>query len=309
MSGLDFLVRLRENAPQAAVVMLTRLASEPGAIACLRAGAQDYIVMDRITASSLKHSIDQATRSVAQDRQLHHKQIRLTRSLGEQEVLLKEVQHRVKNNLQVIASLLRMQADSSSDARLKAALQESLNRVESMALIHEQLYESNDLRAVDLVEHATVLMTNLFHAYGADPARITSRIAFGQSRGNTLLLGVDLAIPAGLILNELISNALKHAFPGDAAGNILVGGGVHKGEVELYVQDNGAGLPKKFDISKPNGTLGLRIVTILTRQLKGTLSVEQGSPGSTFRLRFPLQEKTCRQPARLMKAKVAHNAN
>ena len=317
MSGLDFLARVREEAPYSAVVVLTRLASEPGAIACLRAGAQDYIVMDRITASSLKHTIDQATRAVTQDRQLHHKQIRLARSLGEQEVLLKEVQHRVKNNLQVIASLLRMQAGNSDDPRLRAALQESLNRVESMALIHEQLYESNDLRAVDLVEHATVLVTNLFQAYGVDPACIVARVAFDQPKENSLLLGVDQAIPAGLILNELISNALKHAFPGEASGTILVGGCVRQGEVELYVQDDGVGLPKKFDPAKPDGTLGMKIVTILTRQLKGTLSVERGSSGSTFRLRFPLEEpagaptsqQPSRAPAQAMKAKVAHNAN
>jgi two-component sensor histidine kinase/CheY-like chemotaxis protein len=318
MSGLDFLAQVRRAVPQAAVIILTRLAVEAGAIACLRAGAQDYIVMDRITVGGLKHSVERATRSLRQDRQLKHKERRLVRSLGEQEVLLKEVQHRVKNNLQVISSLLRMQADEADDPRLKSALRDCLNRVDSMALIHEQLYEANDLRAVDLVEHTTVLVTNLFHAYGVDPGRITARVNFDQPKERALLLGVDQAIPAGLILNELLSNALKHAFPGTRSGTIVAGGAVRNGAVELYVQDDGAGLPADFDPQTTARSLGFRIITILIRQLKATLAVERNSPGSTFRFWFPLEEKTgglqstrsrphSSRPVRKIKAKAAHN--
>ncbi len=321
MSGLEFLAQARKIAPRTAVVVITRQASEAGAIACVRAGAQDYLVMERTTAGGLKHTVERAIHTLAQDRRLRLKQQHLTQALGEQEALLKEVQHRVKNNLQVISSLLRMQSENSPDERLRGALQESLNRVESMSLIHEQLYESGDLGAVDLVEHATVLMTNLFLAYGVDPARISAQLSFDPApsdpaQPNALRLGVDQAIPAGLILNELISNALKHAFPGDASGTIIAGGGFRNGEVELYVQDSGIGLPKKFDLAKPSGSLGLKIVTILARQLKGSLQVERGATGSTFRLRFPLAKE---KPIGLrrgssangaaMKVRAANNAN
>lgn len=284
MTGLDFLARLHgEAGAPPAVVMLTGVTSEQVAVEAMKAGAQDYLVKDRITSRSLSMAIQKATQKVGLMHALKAEHDRLARSLAEKEVLLQEVHHRVKNNLQVVASLLRLQADGFQDQAVADALRESQHRVESMALIHEQLYESGDLRQVNLAEHAGLLMNNLLHAYGADPGRIS-----GQVTMEPLVLGVDQAIPAGLILNELISNALKHAFPNGRGGQIVVAGGLSQGRVEMTVRNTGAELPADFDPGK-SASLGLRIVTILSRQLKGTFEFERGSrnPGTAFRIWFP----------------------
>jgi two-component sensor histidine kinase len=151
-----------------------------------------------------------------------------------------------------------------------------------MALIHEQLYESADLRRVDLKKHTKLLLGNLFQAYGVEPGRIAGSVEFGEG---TPLLGVDKAIPAGLILNELISNALKHAFPGGRRGSILVEGRRSNGNIVLDVCDSGIGLPDGFRVESSK-SLGLRIVQILTRQLKGTVEVHRDG-GTRFRICFP----------------------
>lgn len=216
MTGLEFLAHLREDSG-VAVVMLSGTASDQVAVKAMKAGAQDYLDKDRITAEGLGLAIRNATQKVNLLRALQAERDHLARSLAEKEVLLQEVHHRVKNNLQVIASLLRLQADAFGDQAFAAALHESQQRVESMAMIHEQLYESADLHRVDVAKHAGLVLSNLLHAYGVDPACISGRVV---QENESLMLGVDQAIPAGLILNELISNALKHGFPRDAPAQL-----------------------------------------------------------------------------------------
>ena len=283
MTGLEFLTLIRSDdpvdAPAFAVVMLTGLADEQVAVDALKNGAQDYLVKDRITPEALISAVRRAHEKVGLLRTLKAERDRLAESLAEKEVLLKEVHHRVKNNLQVIASLLRLQASSFTDPAMSAALRESQNRVESMALIHEQLYGTNDLREVDLSEHAALLASNLFRSYG-EPDRIGLTIAVEK-----LPLGVDRAIPASLILNELVSNALKHAFPNGRGGSITVRGCARNGTVELEVHDDGAGVPENVGISTPK-SLGLEIANILIRQLKGSFELDR-SNGTTFRVSFP----------------------
>ena len=289
MTGLEFLDQLGEgstpDAPAYAVVMLTGLATERIAVEALQAGAQDYLLKDRVSAESLRLALDKATGKVRLIRALKEERDRLAASLAEKEVLLKEVHHRVKNNLQVIVSLLRLQAQVIHDGRLADALRESQDRVESMALIHEQLYETTDLREVDLARHASLLVAKLFSSYGVAPARIECRVNIAA-----LPLPVDQAIPAGLILNELISNALKHAFPGDRHGLLELNGGRVAGRIYFEVRDNGVGIPPEIDAARP-GSLGLEIVNILTRQLKGTVAMERRSEtagtGTAFRVEFP----------------------
>ncbi len=285
MTGLEFLTHFRPaepaEPPAFAVVMLTGLADEQVAVDALKNGAQDYLVKDRITAESLLAAVRRASEKVGLLRTLKAERDRLAESLAEKEVLLKEVHHRVKNNLQVIASLLRLQAASFEDPAMSAALRESQNRVEAMALIHEELYATNDLREVDLAEHAALLAANLFRSYG-EPERIELKIEMER-----LPLGVDRAIPVSLILNELISNALKHGFSGGRAGSIAIRGHCRNGKIELAVNDDGAGVPEGMDLSKPK-SLGLEIVKILTRQLKGTFQLDRGAPGTTFRILFPI---------------------
>jgi two-component sensor histidine kinase len=285
MSGLDFLARCRGDGtgyPSTAFVTLIAIASEQIAVEALKAGAQDYLVKERITTQSLKVSIERSIQKISLLRTLQEERDRLARSLAEKETLLQEVHHRVKNNLQVISSLLRMQAGNSKDPVLAAALRDSQHRVESMALIHEQLYESSNLREVDLAKNAGILLTHLLHSFGAD--RITAKVTMEPLR-----LSVEQAIPAGLVLNELIANALEHAFPDGREGSILVEGRLASGQVDLAVRDDGVGLPSGFDPSGTAGSLGLRLVAILVRQLKGSLKLEcpSGSGGSVFRIQFP----------------------
>ncbi|HTS76295.1 MAG TPA: histidine kinase dimerization/phosphoacceptor domain -containing protein [Bryobacteraceae bacterium] len=288
MTGLDFLARLRsdegvflgQEAAPPAVVMVTPLVDEALAVTAMRAGAQDYLIKDRMTPEGLGSVVDRAMQKMSLIRQIKHERDRLSASLAEKEVLLREVHHRVKNNLQVIASLLRLQASAFGDGALSAALRESQHRVESMALIHEQLYETDDLRDVDLAKHASLLLNNLLESYGIESGRIEGHVSL-----EPLPLGVDRAIPAGLILNELISNALKHAFPGGRRGSIWVEGGRGKGRIAVSVRDDGVGLPRGVELRRPK-SLGLEIVNILTRQLKGELVVESGA-GTAFIFSFP----------------------
>jgi two-component sensor histidine kinase/ligand-binding sensor protein len=208
----------------------------------------------------------------------------LDQSLGEKDILLNEVHHRVNNNLAVIASLLRMQAEAFPDAQLAEALRGSQLRVESMALIHAHLYNSVDWRAVKFADYAAVLAENLFLAYGIDPSRIKLRVEIGP-----LDLGVDKAIPAGLILNELISNALKHAFPDGRSGFLLIEGRLDHDRVELTVQDDGVGMIGSLGRTpERRKSLGMTIVKVLCSQLKATLEPPRESDaGSRFRLTFP----------------------
>jgi two-component sensor histidine kinase/ligand-binding sensor protein len=215
----------------------------------------------------------------------------LSKSNGEKSVLLQEVHHRVNNNLQVIASLLRMQAESFGDSQLANALRTSQLRIESMALIHAQLYDAADLRQVDFADYAMRLAENLLMSYGVDRDRITLSMNMGA-----LKLSVDQAIPAGLILGELISNAIKYAFPGKRRGSIRIQGGrIESGpggeRIELALWDDGVGIPGPTPARPHGSSRGLQIVTILCGQLHATLEQTRGAgepgPGAVFRISFP----------------------
>jgi two-component sensor histidine kinase len=219
--------------------------------------------------------------------QLGVKVAELDQSLREKDILLNEVHHRVNNNLAVIASLLRMQAEDFPDGRVADALRESQLRVEAMAQIHAHLYNSVDWRAVKFGDYATVLAENLFRAYGIHRSRVELRVEIGP-----LELGVDKAIPAGLILNELISNALKHAFPNGRSGFLLIEGKLHHNRIELSVQDDGVGMARSIGQSgEPRSkSLGMAIIKVLCHQLRATIELPQNSDaGSIFRLSFPQQ--------------------
>ena len=201
-------------------------------------------------------------------------------SLREKETLLKEVHHRVKNNLQVIASLLRLQARYLRDDATRAMFEESQNRVQSISLVHEMLYRAGDLARVDFGDYLRTLVNHLTD--GWDSAGRNIRISV-DSRG--VQLPVDTAIPCGLIVNELITNAVKHAFPGGRPGVIRVSAVAQpNGRLTLTVQDDGIGLPLDLDLRR-SGSLGLELVNTLTRQLRATLNIVRGD-GATFEIQF-----------------------
>lgn len=202
-------------------------------------------------------------------------------SLQEKEALLKEVHHRVKNNLQIVMSLLNLQADSVTDPAVLGALRESRDRVRSMALIHETLYRSESLARLDLADYVESLCDQIVRSYATAPERVRLDL-----RVEPVALDLDRAIPAGLLLNELVSNALKHAFPGGRAGVITVTlAAGPDGTVGLTVADDGVGFPPGLDTRRTD-TLGLQLVAALTRQIDGTLDLTGDSgvqAGVTFR--------------------------
>lgn len=201
-------------------------------------------------------------------------------SLYEKEVLLKEIHHRVKNNLQIISSLLRLQSDYIKDEHVKNLFAEGQNRILSMALIHEKLYQSNDLSKIKLLDYIDGLSQLLFRSYGINADKIKLHIA-----GDPVFLTVDAAIPCGLMINELISNCFKHAFLGRNEGEIQINVKEDDNKVvSLTIIDNGIGLPAGFDFEK-NTSLGLQLVRSLTKQLNGKVEIKTAG-GVEFKISF-----------------------
>jgi PAS domain S-box-containing protein len=204
-------------------------------------------------------------------------------SLREKEVLLKEIHHRVKNNLQVISSLINMQMRNLSEPSSKIAFEECQNRVQAMALIHEKLYQSQDYSRVRFSDYARSLAASIFHATGISPENLNLTVAFED-----ISLGVDRAIPCGLILNELITNALKHAFPDGRQGTIrIVMRRVGVDVIELVVSDDGIGMDPRFNPSTAR-SLGMQLIYTLVDQLDGQLEILHEG-GTTFQIRFPVE--------------------
>lgn len=203
-------------------------------------------------------------------------------SLREKETLLKEIHHRVKNNLQVIVSLLRLQARHLKDEQARAMFDESQNRVYSISLVHEKLYQAGDLARIDFCDYLLALTKGLADGWKGTGVPVDIVV---EAEG--VQLGVDTAIPCGLIVTELVTNALKHAFPSAASGKIhIVGVKEPEGWLKLTVQDDGVGLPENIDLRR-SGSLGLKLVDSLVRQLDA--KVEIGREGGTsFRIRFQL---------------------
>lgn len=205
-------------------------------------------------------------------------------SLREKEVLLKEIHHRVKNNLQVISSLLRLQSGYVKDENAKELFRESQNRVRSMALIHQKLYQSQDLARIDFNEYLLSLLAMLFRSYGTHSGTVNL-----ETHVDPVFLDIDTAIPVGLLVNELVSNSLKYAFPENRAGAIRIDfHSAGNGEFVLALRDDGVGLPGEFDLDKVP-TLGLRLVKILTSQLGGTLTFHRNG-GTEFTVTFREQK-------------------
>jgi PAS domain S-box-containing protein len=202
---------------------------------------------------------------------------RTARAMQEKDVLLKEIHHRVKNNLQVISSLFSLQRERTHSLELKSLLSESQTRVESIALVHEQLYRSADLAAIDFDEYLRSLLAAIRSSYGADQLQT-------EISAKNVLLDVERAVPCALLVCELVSNSIKHAF-GAAPGKVWVRVRQDRqGGIVLEVGDDGRGMPPDFDWRKTRA-LGLRLVQSLARQLRATIVVER-SPGTRFILTF-----------------------
>ena len=238
------------------------------------------------TVTPVRGTDGDVTHFVSTDRDITEKrraEERLKGSLAERGLLLKEVYHRVKNNLQIVVSLLQRQAEACTDERARQTLTATQQQVYSMALVHQQLYQSADLAEIGMESYVRELTASLMQAWDVAPDRVSVSLAVDEIRMN-----LSTAIPCGLIINELVTNALKHAFPRDRVGEVMVALRVRGEGLELVVRDNGAGLPDETDGDR-SPSLGVRLVQDLTYQLGGTLEVTR-SGGTTWRMAFPVGE-------------------
>jgi two-component sensor histidine kinase/CheY-like chemotaxis protein len=314
--GLEGLAQVQVHAPWVPVVVLTGISDEGLAVKAVRLGAQDYLVKGQFDGyllgralryaverkeieseiqrhrqmlaelveertSELRKANEDLQREV-EERKCAEKQIRA--ALCEKEVLLQELHDRVKNNLQVIASLLDMQADYTAEPEARHILQESQNRVRALAFAQDALYQQADLATIDLATYVHTIVSYLVEVYGNLNGAITVDIQVGNFQ-----LDLDAAANCGMIISELTSNALKHAFPADwhvEKGLIQVELCTQgNGDCTLIVSDNGVGLGSTLDPQNPQ-SLGLRLVTMLAGQLRGAIEVDLRG-GTAFKINFP----------------------
>lgn len=309
--------------PSFPVVVMTSYGDEQVAVEVLRRGALDYVVKSPAALADIPHiavrtlreweHIVERKRAEAELR-AHHEQLEklvvertaeLTEanaalveeiaerkraeqqaraSLREKEILLYEVHHRVKNNLQIVSSLLDMQSMAAQEPSATKVLQGSRDRVKAMALVHEKLYRTPDLASIDAADYVAGVIDYLLGAYENQAPRVIFDVQV-----DNVALDLDTAIYCGLIINELVSNALKHAFPSEgsmyAANEIRVGlCSEADGMLALVVSDNGAGLPKDLDL-EVSQSLGMRLVKMLNQQLEGTIELDR-SAGTAIKITF-----------------------
>lgn len=209
---------------------------------------------------------------------------KISESLDEKEMLLKEIHHRVKNNLMIISSLLSLQSQYIKDKESQEIFRESENRTNTMALIHERLYQSTDLKNIDFGDYIRSLTSDLYHSIVPDPSRVKLNIDVED-----LKIDINTVVPLGLIVNELVTNSMKYAFPGQESGYVNVELYRENEKIVLKVSDNGIGFPKDFDYKKTS-SLGLQLVNSLVRQIDGELELEKNQ-GTTFTIIFKEQKE------------------
>lgn len=304
-TGLELLREAIARGAQAPFILLTGKGDRDVDLEAMKAGAADYVVKGwnsalmersiryaierkraedalRAMHNELEKRVAERTAELASANQVLHEEIDQRKRAEQQlRVLLREIHHRVKNNLQVIASLIDLQSDYVQDPRSLEMFREIRNRVKSMARVHEMLYQSRNLARIYFADYVPSLVGDVLRSFGVRAELVSSRIEIDHD----LVLDVEQAIPCGLILNELVSNAIKHGFAGDRRGEIAVSMHAAAGRCRLTVQDNGVGLPPGFDLAQ-NASLGLQLVLTLTQQLDGTLDCSS-SGGTTFQLTFP----------------------
>ncbi|KYC41064.1 hypothetical protein WA1_23390 [Scytonema hofmannii PCC 7110] len=235
----------------------------------------------RATTSVFKHPEYGIVLVAVQQDITEHKQAeeKIQRSLKEKEVLLKEIHHRVKNNLGIVSSLLQMQCRRTQDLQVTPILLDSQNRIASIALVHEKLYRSEDLTNINFAQYIPDLVTHLFDSYNIRSSHIKLHFQVED-----VGLDIESAIPCGLIVNELISNALKYAFPNKQTGEIIVKLYEDEHHLILIVRDNGVGLPVEFD-KKKTKTLGINLIQGLVKQLRGSIEINS-QQGTEFKITF-----------------------
>lgn len=284
---LEMIRRMKEVDPDVNVIVMSKYSIKQFFLEAINLGVSGYLVKP-VDTRKLYSLIDELSGNIMMGKALEEKELnrrlaeeKLKKSLAEKELLLREVHHRVKNNLQIISSILKMQERQVDDPRLKTILGESQNRIRSMALIHENLYNNETLANIDFGNYVRSLSGNLSRSYSTG----LDHIRFEFDLDESIFLPIDIGIPIGLIINELISNSFKHAFAGRHYGTIRISLSVTNGnDYVLRVGDNGVGMANALDLEK-SGSLGMRIVSKLLQQIDGSYDLVLDA-GTQYVIRF-----------------------
>lgn len=265
--GLAALELARERCPDIPFIFVTGTMGEEIAVESLKHGATDYVVKQNL--SRLAPAVRRALQEAEEHRERKQAEERLKTALAEKESLLRELYHRTRNNMQVIRSMLSLHAAYHPDLPVAAFVKEIDQKILAMAMVHQQLYESQDLSRVNLRDYLGELVYLLMQSYNIS----SNKIAIRTEEMDNVSVVIDTAIPFGLIVNELMSNALKYAFPDERTGEIRIKLCQHDdGVIELSFADNGVGVPEGFDF-RTRQTFGLQtIFAIVERQLRGTIA-------------------------------------
>jgi two-component sensor histidine kinase len=286
MNGLEMVKEIKKIAPDAKFVVMSAYSEKDSFVESIHLGIDGYL-MKPVEAKKLLSLIDEFAGITLMKWELERKEKKrreaeeyLKKSLAEKEILLREVHHRVKNNMQIISSILRMQSRNIDDPRLKEVLQESQNRIHSMALIHENLYNNKTLSDIKFSSYIKSLSGNIARTYASQQANVSFDFQIDDA-----YLPMDIAIPCGLIINELISNSFKYAFADKSSGTISIHfKHIIDDQFQLIVSDNGIGIPDKIDITKTK-SLGMKILQKLVQQIEGELKYDF-SNGTKFTIIF-----------------------
>jgi two-component sensor histidine kinase len=277
--GIETFLKAQAELSDKAIIILTGLSDEEQGTMAVSKGAQDYLIKGQIDPNLLSKSIRYSL-----ERKKAEKEIKA--SLKQKELLLREIHHRVKNNLQIISSLLNLQSTHITDEKILDHFKDTQNRIKSISLVHEKLYQSEYITQIDILNYIQRLVDDLVRNYGRQDIKISLDV-------ESIPVDTDTAIPCGLIINELVSNSLKHAFPGNKSGEIRITlKKLKSDEFELIISDNGVGISKDLDLRKLD-TLGLELVYNLVNQLDGTIKLQR-SPGTTLNIKFKGMEYTKR---------------
>jgi two-component sensor histidine kinase len=279
--GLLRALRADARARSVPVILLSARAGEESRVEGMAAGADDYLIKPFSTRELIARvdaHLKMARLRAEGEQALRASEAALRGALAEREALLKELHHRVKNNLQVIMSLLEMQANNSGHPQTLSSLAEAGSRVGAIASMHELLYQSDSVSQIDLSRYTRRLAAHLVSFYRKDSVNVSVV-------GDGITVDLARAVPLGLLLNELVSNACKHAFPGHTAGRLDIRLNEADGRIHVQVKDTGAGLPTGVS-HRTSATLGLQLVHMLAEQLGGDVSFESAG-GTTVDVDVP----------------------
>ena len=289
--GLENVRKVRDLAPHVPLMVLTGWTDEAIVTGSMLEGAQDYLIKGQVENRTLARAMRQAIERSSLLTKAASTNVELQERIREKDILLSEIHHRVKNSLQVVSSLLSLESNLIQDPIVVERLRNTQNRVRAMAFIHQTLYQSKDFARVDFRSFLQSFAPTLVQSFSIHPERITLHVEVDE-----VALPIDGAIPCALIVNELISNALEHAFPGGRSGSVSVFFRQGRDNLAtLRVEDDGIGLPAGFDFEQSK-TLGIQLVHLLAGQLGGGVHFDQAGP-TRFVVTVPLKGRESKMGA------------